>query len=69
MRYQTINFPHPPPPRSPNDSLHWSELSSLADIGEEFIETEEALNSREEHVLNSLTKLSNILITCNDDRT
>jgi len=55
------HLPPPPQPRSPNDSLHWSEVTSQADSGEDFIESEEALNYREGQILNSLAKLGCIL--------
>ena len=38
---------HPPCPRSQNDLIDWSEITSQADSGEDFLETEEALNARE----------------------
>ena len=59
----TLHALSPParPPRSPNDSVNWSEISSAGDSGEDFLETEEAWNIREEQILNSLNKLAHIL--------
>jgi len=59
----TVHNLSPPSPQSHSgtDSLNWSEISTGGDSGEDFIETDEALNTREESILNSLTKLSQIL--------
>ena len=53
--------PPTPPSCSPNDSLNWSEITSAGDGGEDFLETEEALNTREEQILNSFIKMGHIL--------
>jgi len=53
---QQLSHPFPP-----NDSLHWSEVTSQADSREDFVESEEALNYREGQILNSLAKLGRIL--------
>ena len=53
--------PTSPHSHSGTDSLNWSEISTGGDSGEDFLETDEALNTREESVLNSLTKLAQIL--------
>ena len=57
-----MRSPTSPPSRSGTDSLNWSEISTGGDSGEDFLETDEALNTRKEQILHSLTKLAQILV-------